>query len=123
MNKSIEKAEDYELGKPLSSIYIISTNKLYDGFWEKNGYNGIIIIGVGYIEDKLYFVNRDYECDVIDFSFIGVGHFINVRRMGIEIPHDKNCIHIWFDKPICFKDLLSTMEMMERMEIHPYEPR
>ena len=113
MNKElknlIEKAEDYELGKPLSSFYIVSTNKLYNGFWGKNGYNGIIIIGVGYKEDKLYFVNRDYECDVI--HLMQFRHFTNVGGMSIDIPNDKNCIHMWFDKPICFKYLLSSMQI------------
>ena len=101
----IEAALPYNLGDPLESFYIISTNKLYKGFWGKNnGYNGIIIIGV--YKDKYYFVNKEYQCDVMDFRYLG-----NIaKEMMIEIPHENNAIHMWWcHRLICFKELLSSM--------------
>lgn len=98
----IERAEEYKLGSPLSDIYIISTDKLYRGFWGENGYNGIII--VGYYKDKYYLVNKDYECDVINFRQI------DKSVIALDIPHDINAIHMWFSPYlICFKELLSSM--------------
>ena len=107
MNKKLElvleQAQEYELGAPLDSIYIYSTNKLYNGFWGKNGYNGIVIIGT--YKDKYYVVNKDYQCDVMDFRYLED----LAARMMLDIPHESNAIHMWFGKPICFKELLSSM--------------
>lgn len=100
----IEKALPYKLGSPLSSIDIISTDKLYNGFWGKNGYNGIIILG--YYKDKCYFVNKDYECDVVELRYLGK----IAQSLALEISHERNVVHIWFSNYlICFKELLSTM--------------
>lgn len=102
LKEIINNSVPYELGKPLHSIYIISTGKLYQGFWGKNGYNGIIIIGSSGKDNRFYHVNGEYEVDVIRLGE-------NVEIDGMEIPHNVNCIHIWFKNQVCFTDVLSTM--------------
>ena len=112
MNKKtkefIEQAIPYELGTLLGSIYIISTGKLYKGFWGKNGYNNIIVIGRGYgQDDNLYLINKDYECDVLFFYKMGE----HMSSAKLDIPHDLNCVHIWFSPvhAIYFDEIVSGL--------------
>ena len=110
MNKAqkefIEQAKPYELGKPLRSIFLIPAGKLYTGFWGKNGYNNIIIVGWGgRDDDNYYIVNKEYQCDVVNFMSLGS----LAQCCNIDVPHKLNCILMGFGKPICFKDNLSTM--------------
>ena len=67
MNKAqrelIKKAIRYN-GEPIDSLFIISKDRPYDGFWGENGYNEIIIIAYSRKTEKYYKWNL-YERDVI----------------------------------------------------------
>ena len=109
LKEIIKNSKPYELGKPLSEIYIISTSKLYKGFWEKNGYNGIILIGKYGKYGDFYNINGKYEVDVIRLCD-------GVAMGGMDIPNDKNCIRVWFIKPVCFTEVLSMMDVLPYRE-------
>ena len=94
MNKAqkelIEKAIKYN-GEPIDSLYIISEDRLYNGFWGKNGYNGMIIIAYSK-STKEYYKWDSYPRDVIDCC--------KELQFGIDIPNDTNCVRLFFHKPI-----------------------
>lgn len=109
MNKKqkelIEFALPYEFGKPLKSIYIIPTGRQYNGFWGKNGYNDIKVVGLGWEDNNYYIINPNTDCDVISFFDLGE----SARFIQIDVPKRLNCIRLWCDRPICFNDTLSVL--------------
>ncbi len=91
----ISKAVEYD-GSPINGLYIFSTHKLYKGFWGKNGYNSMIILGYAYqndhAEDKIYHFGLDYERDVIQC--------FKDMQYSIDFPHEYDCVRFCFKKPI-----------------------
>ena len=71
------------------SIYIINSGKLYDGFWGKNGYKSIIVLGLDE-EERLINISRNYQCDVFD---IKTQYEFGYPRF--DIPKDDNCFRIF----------------------------
>lgn len=103
MNKAqkelIEKAIKYN-GEPITSLYIISKDRLYDGFWGKNGYNEIVVIAYSRATDQ-YFKWDSYPRDVINI--------LKEMQFSIDIPNKLNCVRLFFHKPITLKtDQLSS---------------
>lgn len=111
MNKAckefIEKSKPYN-GEKLTSIYIINSGKLYRGFWGKNGYNKIIVIGCRSTEDgkEYYNVSNDYEVDVVRIQ-----ELVEHDQCHIDISNKLGCIHIWFNKTMKLNMLLSDLVM------------
>lgn len=101
LKEIIESSVLYELNTPLDFIYIINTNKLYRGFWGKNGYNNIIFIGYSRKTQQYYHFDfkEEYQRDVLNC--------LVPTKFNIDIPHDLNCIKMFFDEPIA----LSTMPL------------
>ena len=71
------------------SIYIINSGKLYDGFWRKNGYKSIIVLGLDE-EERLINISRNYQCDAFD---IKTQYELGYPRF--DIPKDDNCFRIF----------------------------
>ena len=71
------------------SIYIINSGKLYDGFWGKNGYKSIIVLGLDE-EKRLINISRNYQCDAFD---IKTQYELGYPRF--DIPKDDNCFRIF----------------------------
>lgn len=97
----IEKAKPFTTSDLLfNAIYIINSGKEYAGFWGKNGYKNIIILGQVYgktpKETETYLLN-DGDCDIL--------HIENEtnHRLAFEIPNDTNCLHMWVLAPYKIK--------------------
>ena len=98
----IDRAIEYD-GSPLHGLYIISAHKLYKGFWGKNGYNEMIILGyrIENHDEIIYHFNLNYPKDVIQcFKDI---------QFSIDIPKEYDCIRFCFrDKLVVDKEQLSA---------------
>lgn len=61
---------DYKNPKPIKIFYLLNSHRLYKGFWGKNGFNNIIVIGSYWEEgmkDEVYYKFEDCkERDVVD---------------------------------------------------------
>ena len=68
-------------------LYVIDSEKAYDGFWGKNGYNNIILIGRAK-DCELYELITDYS-DAI--------HIFN-GGCDIDISHENGVIRLWSNK-------------------------
>ena len=94
MNKAqkelIEKAIKYN-GEPIDSLYIISKDRLYNGFWGKNDYNEIVVIAYSRATDQYYKWDL-YPRDVINFN--------KEIQFGVDIPNKFNCVRLFFHEPI-----------------------
>ena len=93
----IETAIEYD-GSALNGLYIISNHKLYNGFWGKNGYNSMTILG--YNKDKVFHFG-DYLRDVFQcFKEIS---------FSIDVPNEYDCIRLCFrDAVVVDKEQLSA---------------
>lgn len=95
----IEKAVPLK-SKAFQELFIIDSEKIYDGFWGKNGYNKIILIGRP-PKGEEYELITDYS-DAIVFSQPCSG-------CTIDIPRSTGIVRLWWDKPIKIESLLSTV--------------
>ncbi len=101
----VNQAIEYN-GSALDGIYIISKHKLYDGFWGKNGFNDMIVLGYRWINSEQEIYHFDIECprDVIQC-------FKNIQ-FSIDIPNEYDCIRLCFQEPIVVsKEQLSTFKI------------
>ena len=75
-----------------SELWIIDSEKIYRGFWGKNGYNNIIILGRGYKKDQIELISN--SSDAI--------HFMNDARLSlnIDIKSTNGIVHIWFHRAV-----------------------
>lgn len=74
-----------------TEFLLIPTNKEYDGFWGKNGYNNVIVLGYNKKEEVWCKVSYE-QCDNMFIS--------NIRNFNMDIPRDLGCIRIWFNDVI-----------------------
>lgn len=95
----IEKAVPLK-SKAFQELFIIDSEKVYDGFWGKNGYNKIILIGRP-PKGEEYELITDFS-DAIVFSQ-------SCSRCTIDIPSSTGIVRLWWDKPIKIESLLSTV--------------
>lgn len=91
LKELIENTEFKRKGK--FSNFIIVSNGVYDGFWGKNGYNNILLLGFD-AEDKKYYKITD-SADV--FSIFD---FKEIYSFSLEIPSEYGVPRIWFTKPV-----------------------
>ena len=107
MNKKlkelIKKALPYK-DEILNGLLIVNSGKLYNGFWGKNGYNNIIVIGHELRKNntrQYYFLTEN--SDVVDIE--------NIESCHIDIDHDLGCVGVWFCKPIKAWSILSACSL------------
>ena len=118
LKELIENAQEYN-GELLTSLLIIPSGKLYDGFWGKNGYEYVNVIGC-----KMDGGQRTHYKITIDKA--DVVNVLAVEIDSIDIPHELGCVKISFNKPIvCTENNLSscTFEPYEKDDscvgLHP----
>ena len=112
LKELIENAQEYN-GELLTSLLIIPSGKLYDGFWGKNGYEYVNVIGC-----KVDGGQRTHYKITIDKA--DVVNVFAVEIDSIDIPHELGCVHISFNKPIvCTENNLSscTFEPYEKGDL------
>lgn len=85
----IEEAPIKRSGK-FRRFLIIPTGEQYDGFWGKNGYNNIILLGQELDQDENdKYYNITDSADVVTLAMIKSIHF--------DVPTEYNCIRFWTD--------------------------
>lgn len=72
---------------------MLVSNGVYDGFWGKNGYNNILILGFDVDDNKYYKITE--SADVFNIMDIPERNTFNV-----EIPTEYGVPRIWFTHPI-----------------------
>ncbi len=89
LKQLIESAEQYN-AQLLDELLIIPSGKAYNGFWGKNGYNKIILLGINKRDYKVYRIDTDIQHDVISFDYL--------KEIGIkiDIPEEYNCVRLFF---------------------------
>lgn len=107
LKELLEKAEQYN-GQPLNDLLIIPNGEKYTGFWGKNGYNKIILLGRNHKEDKIYRIDTPNQHDVIDFYRLK-----NAAHGQIDIPSEYNCVRLNFNKSIIVDNSVSSLLMEE----------
>ena len=95
MKKEMTKAELLAKATPLKSeefsdIYIIDSEKEYDGFWGENGFNNIIVLGKMKGKEGIELITD--HSDVINAMRVGT--------FNLDINSANGVVHIWFDKPV-----------------------
>lgn len=91
LKELIETAKRRDVGEYISFL-VIPTNKAYNGFWGRNGYNDIIVLGYDKKEDRWYRLDSDGESDVFDI--------MQSYRVSIDVPGIFGCIRILLPKPV-----------------------
>lgn len=84
LKELLENAKPYN-GETLTSILIIPSGKAYTGFWGRNGYNRLIVIGQN--EENDYLVSTEYQQDVIN-CFTKTG-------FSVDVSSKYNCVCIF----------------------------
>lgn len=72
-------------------FFLFISNGVYDGFWGKNGYNNILILGRSVDDNKWYRISE-------------FGDKFDIYRtklsFNLDIPKDLGVPRIWFSEPI-----------------------
>ena len=93
LKELLENAEEKRVGH-FHNLLIVS-NGVYDGFWGKNGYNNIILLGYVASDTKYYKITE--SADIFNIFDLGRNNF---RTLNIDIPTEYGVPRIWFNKPI-----------------------
>lgn len=91
LKELIENAPRRDCGEYISFL-VIPTNKAYNGFWGRNGYNDIIVLGYDKKEDMWYRLDSDGESDVFDI--------MQIYAVNIDVPSEYGCIRICLSEPV-----------------------
>ena len=107
MNKAckelIEKARTYT-NQELKTLYIINSNKRYSGFWGKNGYNSLIVLGE--TKDGIFYnLTKDYN----DTDVVNIQQLFANENCNIDISGKYNCVRVWFNKPVIRQYVMSSL--------------
>lgn len=106
--KFIESAKPFKEGLEFRAIYIINSEKDYNGFWEENGYRQIIVIGET-LDNELYKIEGS-QYDVLE---IEQNSYINYAKwLRFEIHHNDDCLHMWVDRPYMIKCKNNTISCL-----------
>lgn len=81
--------------------FMVISNDVYDGFWGRNGYNNIILLGSSC--DGKWFRISEYA-DVF-FAY-------DIRSLNVDISTEYGVPKFWFDQPIHIDYTLQTSSIM-----------
>ena len=80
---------DYRNQKPMKIFYLLNTHRRYRGFWGKNGYNNVIVIGTYWeegMEDEVFY--RFDDCKERDLVEVFVQKHMSVVKLDIDGKYD-----------------------------------
>ena len=72
------------------SEFMVVPNGVYDGFWGKNGYDNIILLGRS-CEDRRWYKISEYADVFLAY---------HLKSFNIDIPHEYGIPRFWFGEPI-----------------------
>ena len=90
LKELLEKAEPRVAGR-YDAFLIIDDHKQYNGFWGKNGFNSMTILGYDSTTQKYYLISSGIA-DVI--------YTLDKIAWNIDISSSLGCVHIWFSSPV-----------------------
>lgn len=102
LKELIDNAMPFQEGE-YNDFLIIPSGKAYDGFWGKNGYDNIIVLGKKKLETEWVRIDVG-STDVFSLSlrnYIGGMHF--------DISHDLGCIRFVTDKALKIGPVASSI--------------
>lgn len=106
IEKSVKLTEEELNDMRFSHILIINSDKRYNGFWGKNDYNNIILLGYAGGLEQYYFINPTYQVD--SFKILNL---LN-RHYGFDIPRIYGCLRIFSsDGYFRIRSLLSSIDI------------
>lgn len=91
LKELIENAKRRNVGEYISFL-VIPTNKAYNGFWGRNGYNDIIVLGYDKNTKKWYRLDSEGESDTFDI--------LQIYKVNIDVPREYGCIRIHLPEPV-----------------------
>ena len=94
-NKLIKSAKTYDGKSLFNSIYIINSEKNYDGFWGQNGFRKIIVIGVTAENELFKIENNQYDLLEINNPYD--------YSLRFEISNKNDCLHMFVNDPYRIK--------------------
>lgn len=111
MNKNtkelIAKAVPYKDGTPLYGIYVIPSERPYEGPWAPNDYEHMILIGLSEDENGefvYYLIENEIAGNDID-----VLSFFRSKVQSIDVPHKYSAVRIIFSEPVIIKERYSSI--------------
>ena len=90
LKELLEKAEPRVVGR-YDAFLIIDDHKHYNGFWGKNGFNSMTILGYDKTMQQYYLISTKISDVLTTFDKMS---------WNIDIPSNYGCIRIWFDHPV-----------------------
>ena len=99
----IEKSQ-YKPEGWFTSLMFVS-NGVYNGFWGKNGYDNILILG--FSDGKWYIVSK--YGDVFNI-------YNSLMNFNLDIPTEYGVPRIWFDKPIYIDNSIDISSVVGKFE-------
>lgn len=97
-------------GERLFTKLMFISNGVYKGFWGKNDYNNIIILGLEYESNDWYRITGiNQQCDVF---FI----YKCTMSFNLDIPKQYGIPSMWFDKPVKIKNDLQLSGVTGEIE-------
>ncbi|MBO4542343.1 MAG: hypothetical protein J5725_04090 [Bacteroidales bacterium] len=90
LKELLEKAEPRVAGR-YDAFLIIDDHKQYNGFWGKNGFNSMTILGYDKTTQQHYLISTKMSDVLTTFDKMS---------WNIDIPSNYGCIRIWFDHPV-----------------------
>lgn len=89
-----------------TSIMFVS-NGLYNGFYGKNGYDSMIILGYS-LDTSQWEIISEYG----DIFMIYEAH----KCFNVDIPHEYGIPRMWFSSPICINNDLELSSVTGELE-------
>ena len=77
---------------------IVPSDTVYDGFWGKNGYDNIIVLGE-FADDSAEQGYKGYG-RIDQYSGSDAFHITSILNANIDIPSEFGCVRLWFNEPI-----------------------
>ena len=91
LKELIENAPRRDCGEYVYFL-LIPTNRMYNGFFGKNGYNNMIVLGYDKAEKKHYRLDKESGSD--DFSIW------DVYGTQMDVPNEYGCVRVHFREPL-----------------------
>lgn len=105
--KLIEKAKPYKVGTEITSMYVIPSERPYQGPWTPNDYEHMILIGVdddAESGEAFYLISHEDEGSDIDVLM-----FFLSKVHSIDVPQAFSAVRLVFATPVVIDECLSSI--------------
>ena len=107
--KELIENSDILKGEKLFNRLMFVSNGIYKGFFGKNDYNNMIILGLEYKSGDWYRITGiNQQCDVFDIYNCNMS-------FHLDIPEIYGIPSIWFDKPVIINNELQLSSIVGKI--------